>query len=74
MNVLSLLSLSLIPTVFGGRSKYYKSPPCDCFDVSLASGYPQSGSSGEICYKYEISKTGSYYQCRASLQYFVLDA
>ena len=72
MDILLILSLTLLPAVFGGRIK--KLPPCDCFDVSLAYGYPQPGSSGEICYKYEIRKFGSYAKCRASLQYLVLDA
>lgn len=69
-NILTLLSL-LIPTTFGS---YAQLPPCDCFDVKLAYGYPRTeGYDGEICYKYEIQKTKPSSQCMQSLEYFVLD-
>ena len=71
-----LALLLLLPSiVFGGgsrtKSSYYT--PCDCFDVTLSYGYPRT-IYGEVCYKYRVTKKRSSSQCRADLDYFVIDS
>lgn len=66
-NILTFLSL-LIPLVFGG---YYRTSPCDCFQVQLQYGYPKI-TGDRVCYQYLIQKTD--YSCRMNLDYYILSA
>ena len=71
MNILIVLLL-LITVTFGDRYSL-----CDCFDFTLAYGYPQTqqyGHKSQICYKFDITPNPSYqYECQYPLDSWLID-
>ena len=71
MELLSLLTLIVLPAIVFGTDDITPSSLCDCFDIRLNNGFPKAGS-GETCYEYKVNKKASTNQCPQSLEFFII--